>query len=285
LRSNGVLELVVPDNIKTNADCDGPTAVETWPTPTATHSCSPANLTCRGAHTSGYNYGENVALHGGELLAGLSSFCCYAEAKDPCGGSAGCQGDTNNCRGEPKPEGCWTVEVNDETSLDIEVQLCPQISTSGELTRCIKFCLFSADCAQEPICFSDDVTFGGQFNFIGKSRGKVKVDGRKNWGCITAQDQLHTLRSCYTFGANDCDEGQLNAQFSGAHQYGGNCLLGGNLDGWKKDIPGSNPSLDTIDILDFGTFVSQFGICYGDIDTPCPAVDHGPNPTSTAMVA
>jgi hypothetical protein len=280
LRGKGVLELVVPDSYKTNADCDGPTAIETWPTPTATHSCGPANLTCRGAHTKGLAYGEDVALHGGELLTGLSSFCCYAEAKHPCGGNAGCTGDTNGCaRGnDDKPEGCWTVEVNDETSLDVDVQLCPLISTGGELTRCIKFCLFSADCTQEPNCFSDEVTFGGQFEFIGKSRGKVKIKGTKQWGCITAQDQLHTLRSCYTFGANDCDEGQLHAQFSGAHQYGGNCLLGGNLDGWKKDISGSRPSLDTIDILDYGTFVSQYGECYeGGIDTGCPAVDFGPN--------
>jgi hypothetical protein len=278
VRAKGVLELNVPDSFKTNADCDGPTAVETWPTPNATHSCSDTNITCRGAHTSGYEYPQSTVLNGGELLAGESSFCCFATAKDLCGGSAGCDGDTNGCvQGENgKPEGCWTVEVNDETSLDIDVQLCPNIVAS-EITRCIKFCLFSADCAQEPICFSDDVTFGLPWNFIGKSRGKVKVPGTKQWGCITAQDQLHTLRSCYTFGAGDCDEGQLHAQFSGAHEYDGNCLLGGNLDGWKKAVPGSAPSLDTIDILDYGTFVSQFGICYDSIDTPCPAVDHGPN--------
>jgi len=278
VRSNGTLVLNVPENIKTNADCDGPTAVETWPAPNATYSCGTANVSCRGAHTTGYQYPQGVVMNGGELLAGSSSFCCFAQAKDPCGSSAGCTGDTNGCAvgSDQKPEGCWTVEVNDETSLDIEVQLCPNIVASN-LTRCIKFCLYSADCAQEPICFSDDVSFGAPWNFIGKSRGKVKVPGTKNWGCITAQDQLHTLRSCYTFGAGDCDEGQLHAQFSGAHEYDGNCLLGGNLDAWKKAIPGSQPSLDVIDILDYGTFVSQFGLCYDDVDTPCPAVDHGPN--------
>jgi hypothetical protein len=284
VRANGVLKLNVPENIKTNADCDGPTAVETWASPTATFSCGTASITCRGAHESGLSYdmtkGPNGYLDGGEFPSGASSFCCYAVANDECDATAGCAGSVNDCGvgTDGKPNGCWTVEVNDETSLDVDVQLCPLISTGGELTRCIKFCLFSADCTQEPNCFSDEVTFGGQFEFIGKSRGKVKIKGTKQWGCITAQDQLHTLRSCYTFGANDCDEGQLHAQFSGAHQYGGNCLLGGNLDGWKKDISGSRPSLDTIDILDYGTFVSQYGECYeGGIDTGCPAVDFGPN--------
>jgi hypothetical protein len=219
---------------------------------------------------------------GGELPKGKSSFCCFAASNDPCGTTAGCSGATNDCALglDGKQEGCWTVEVTDETSLDVDVQLCPPLATTGELTRCIKFCLYGANCTQDPICYYEDVTFGGMFEFVGKSRGKIKVDGTNQWGCITAQDQLHTLRSCYTFGAGDCDEGQLHAQFSGAHAYDGNCLLGGNLDGWKKDLSGANPSLDVIDILDYGTFMSQYGNCYPnanapDGDTPCGT--DGPN--------
>jgi hypothetical protein len=283
VRGNGELELNVPDNIKTNADCDGPTAVETWASPTAKFSCGTASITCRGAHSTGLPLSMDPLvpgnyLGGGEFPSGSSSFCCYAVADDACDATAGCAGSVNDCAlgTDGKPEGCWTVEVNDETSLDIDVQLCPPLATTGELTRCIKFCLY-ADCAQEPVCFSDDVTFGGMFNFIGKSRGKVKVPGTRQWGCITAQDQFHTLRSCYTFGAGDCKNGQLHAQFSGDPEFGGNgsCLLGGNLDGWKKDIPGSNPSVDVIDILDYGTFISQYGVCYGSGDTPCGTT--GPN--------
>jgi hypothetical protein len=230
-------------------------------------------------------------MNGGEFPSGSSSFCCYAEADDPCGATAGCPptSPAGDC-GAPgtKPEGCWTVEVNDETSLDVDVQLCPPITHTdpgGELTRCIKFCLYSKNCLQEPVCFDDDVTFGGLFNFVGKSRGKVKIDGTQQWGCITAQDTLHTLRSCYVFGAGDCDEGQLHAQFSGAPEYSNShCLIGGNLDGWKKGVghETDEPSLDVIDILDYGTFVSQFPRCYADNDTPCvtEAVNEEPGPNA-----
>ncbi len=276
VRASGDLVLETPDNIKTNADCDGPTAVETWDSPSASFSCGDATLSCRGAHESGLAYSQSVVLNGGEFPQGSSSFCCSAVADDDCGATAGCSGPAADCAvgSDGKQIGCWTVTVNDETSLDIDVQLCPVIANSGTLTRCIKFCLF-ANCIEDPVCFSDDVTFGGLYNFVGKSRGKVKVPGDRQWGCITAQDQLHTLRSCYTFGAGDCSGGQLHARFAGDHAWGGDCLLGGNLDGWKKDDPSAAPSLDVIDILDYGTFVSQFGTPCGDPDTPCGT--DGPN--------
>jgi len=98
-------------------------------------------VTCRGAHESGLSYDEQTVLFGGEFPQGSSSFCCHAVAIDECGSTAGCAGRVNSCTGTPKPDGCWTVEVNDETSLDIDVQLCPPMVASGELTRCIKFCL------------------------------------------------------------------------------------------------------------------------------------------------
>jgi hypothetical protein len=191
----------------------------------------------------------------------------------------GCPPDTTCADADEigKPDGCWTVTVNDVTSLDITVGLSPtsQSKPGDNLTRCIKFTLFS-NCVQEPLVFSDDVTFGGLFEFVGKSTGKIKIPGSGQWDCITAQDQLHTLRSCYTFdGDEDCVNGQLNASFSGDPLLGGNWLIGGNLDGWKKDDPNADPSLDVIDILDFGTFVSQYLHAYGDTDTPCGTP--GPN--------
>jgi hypothetical protein len=279
LRANGELTLDIPDNIKTNRDCDGPTAVETWDPPSASFSCGTASITCRGAHESGMPYGQADVMDGGEFPSGASSFCCYAVANDPCDATVGCPGAANDCAvgSDGKPVGCWTVQVNDETSLDVDVQFEPPIThddAGGEMTRCIKFCLF-ADCAQDPVCFEDDVTFGGLYEFVGKSRSKVKIPGDQQWDCISAQDQLHTLRSCYNFGAGDCVGGQLNAEFKGDPRLGGNWLIGGNLDGFKKDIPNSQPSLDVIDILDFGHFVSQYGTTYPDNDTPC-SVD-GPN--------
>jgi hypothetical protein len=280
VRARGDLILETPDNIKTNVDCDKQTAVETWDAPSVSHSCGPATITCRGAHETGFVYGAGTVQNGGIMLPGSSSFCCSA-SETRCDQTVGCAGAAVNCpRGDDgKQIGCWTVTVNDQTSLDIDVQLMPPI-VSGDadgLTRCILFTLYS-DCGiTEPDTFSADVTFGGLFHFNGKVQDKIKVPASGQWGCITAQDQFHTLRSCYTFDPNggDCVDGQLQANFEGDPHFGGNWLIGGNLDGWKKDDPLSDPSVDTIDILDFGTFVSQYGICYADNDTPCGTV--GPN--------
>jgi hypothetical protein len=218
---------------------------------------------------------------GGEFPIGSSSFCCAASEED-CDQVVGCAGTVNDCAIDSttgKAAGCWTVEVNDETSLDIDVQLSPPIThndANGELTRCIKFSLYS-NCIEAPLVFSTDVTFGGMFNFSGKVVDKIKIPSSGQFDCVTAQDQLHTLRSCYTFLPGDCAGGQLSASFEGDPELGGNWLIGGNLDGWKKNDgdPSSNPSLDVIDILDFGTFVGQSGNVYADNDTPCNTP--GPN--------
>lgn len=273
------LALHTPGNIKTNVDCDRPTAIENWDAPSADDSCGNAQVFCRGEHESGLIYDSATVNGGGEFPIGASSFCCYAVSDGPCGTTTGCPPDTTcaDADANGKPDGCWTVTVNDETSLDITVGLSPssQSKPGDNLTRCIKFTLYS-NCVQEPLVFSDDVSFGGLFDFVGKSTGKIKIPGSGQWDCITAQDQLHTLRSCYTFDMNnDCVGGQLSAAFSGDPRLGGNWLIGGNLDGWKKDDPNANPSLDVIDILDFGTFVSQYLTDYGFTDTPCGTA--GPN--------
>ncbi len=260
LQAKGELVLNVPDNVKVNSDCDVPAATVSWADhgggPNASFSCpDDVNLECRGAHENGLQYSQSVVLNGGTLPQGFSSFCCYAYAKDKCDEAAGCTGRVNDCAGTPKPDGCWTVEVSDETTMDIHIQLEPPIAVN-ELTRCIEFCLYGA-CTEEPQCFTEDVVFGGLYNYVGKAGGDIKVPKGK-WGCITAQDQIHSLRSCDS--SPDCIDGTLIARFKGDPIYGGNWLIGGNLDGWKKDDP--KASLDVIDILDFGQFISQFGVCY-----------------------
>jgi hypothetical protein len=276
LSGKGDLALNIPGNIKTNFDCDKPTALLTWDPPAAKFSCGDANLSCRGAHESGVSYGKNTpfVMGGGVFPQGASSFCCYAFAKDKCGQDIGCPGSAHDCGQQlGKPEGCWTVQVNDETSMDIDIGLEPPITTSnrdGTLTRCIEFCLY-ANCSEEPLCFTDFVTFGGIYNFTGKSQGKIKIPGKGQWDCITAQDQLHSLRSC-AFANSDppglyCDGSQLVADFTGDPDLGGNWLIGGNLDAWKKDEP--KASHNVVDITDWGTFASQYGICYADKSPDC----------------
>lgn len=274
--ANNDVVLKVPPTITVNADCNVPTAIETWPAPSATDTCGTSTVICRGEHESGVVLDRATPEGGGELPLGASSFCCYA-VSDYCGKVVGCPPNTDCAPGsDGRPYGCWTVTVNDETSLDITIGLSPptQNGRDDTMTRCIKFTLYS-NCAEEPLVFEDDVIFGGVYEFVGKSTPKIKIPGIGNWSCITAQDQLHTLRSCYTFAANDCAGGQLNASFKGDPRLGGNWLIGGNLDGWKKDDPLANPSLDVIDILDYGTFVSQYLTNYGFTDTPCGT--QGPN--------
>jgi hypothetical protein len=278
VNGDGELVLDVPGNIKSNVDCDKPTALITWDAPSASFSCGDANLTCRGAHESGQNLNFQ-AMGGGTMQQGASSFCCYATAKDKCEGAVGCPGAANDCAvgGDGKPVGCWTVQVNDETSLDIDVQFEPPITHNdpgGVLTRCITFCLWT-DCSTAPLCFEEDVDFGGPFNFTGKTQSKVKIPGKGQFDCMSAQDQKHTLRSCCDTlsGCMYCDGGQLVASFEGDPELGGNWLIGGNIDGWKKESHPDGISLNVIDIVDFGEFVSEYGTVYADNDTPCPPHD------------
>jgi hypothetical protein len=270
IAENGELVLNVPDNVKTNSDCDIPAAVVTWDAPSASFSCGDVSVTCRGAHESGLALSPAVVMGGGLLPQGASSFCCFAQAEDKCEQTAGCAGDTNACAGTGgKPDGCWTVQINDETGLDIHIQLEPPL-VADEITRCIEFCLYG-NCLEEPYCFEEDVLFGGLYNFIGKANGSIKVPKGK-WGCITAQDQLHSLRSC---DIPDCIDGQLSARFKGDPTYGGNWLIMGNLDAYKKSLPDEDPSLDVIDILDFGKFVASYGVCYEDRTYGCHEGTHG----------
>ena len=59
----------------------------------------------------------------------------------------------------------------------------------------------------------------------------------------------------------------MHRRFKGDPLLGGNWLIGGNLDGFKKDVP--EASHDVIDILDFGMFVGEYTEDYGTGDTTC----------------
>jgi hypothetical protein len=153
------------------------------------------------------------------------------------------------------------VVVNERTTLDVTVQLSPIIT--GELDRCICFQLYS-DCVQAPLEFCQTLHFGGLFDHVGHFTDDIKIPDAGQWFCITARDQLHTLRSSDFL---ECVDGDYIAVFKGDPFFGGNWLIGGNLDGWKKFNP--NASHNVIDILDFGQFVANFG-AQVDPDSPCP---------------
>jgi len=255
--ANNELTITTPDDMDdVNVDCDRTVANVSWATPTVSDSCGEATLACSGESSTGTTHGQDTALNGGSLAPGIHNFCCTATS-DWCDKTA---------------EGCWTVEVNDETSLDIKVALSPssQAKPGDDLERCIKFTLYP-NTVQEPTYFETNVTFGGENEFVGKAKDVVKIPGHGRWDCISAWDQLHTLRACYLFDQDeDCVDGVLQASFEGDPAFGGNWLISGNLDGFKKngDTP-EGASLFVIDIVDYVTLVAEWGENYGTGDTPC----------------
>jgi len=262
LIANNVVTIDVPETSKHNVDCDATAATVTWSTPTVTDSCGNSTLTCEGEHQSGLTYSQAVAMGGGTIGVGFSNFCCTAHS-DWC---------------DKEVTDCWTVEVNDETSLDVKVALSPsaQSKPGDDLTRCIKFTLYP-NTIQAPTYFETDLDFGGVNEFVGKAKDVVKIGGHGRWDCIVAWDQLHTLRSCYLFDDGDCVDGVLHASFEGDPAFGGNWLISGNLDGYKKSGPTpEGASLYVIDIVDYVDLVATWGTNYGTGDTPCgTAGPHG----------
>jgi hypothetical protein len=256
IHENDKLSLVVPADIEHNVDCDMTTAMVAWDWPYAASSCYVEGcdpqfekcydpmLECWGSHESGYQYPQDVVYKGGELPIGVSTFYCIATS-NICGDSIADE---------------WTVTVNDQTTLDLTIQLSPMIT--GDVTRCIEFELF-ANCVEPPLVFSRDIFFGGIWDHIGHFTDTLKIPDAGQWLCITARDQLHSLRSVSDL---PCVDGVYVAEFKGDPFFGGNWLVNGNLDGWKKDVPGA--SHDVIDILDFGQFVANF-LVQTPIDTEC----------------
>ena len=262
---NGDLTINVPDSEEVNVDCNASTAEVTWPKDkiVAEDTCYDAFYDC-----AGYRMDQWGAVHdaseylngGGVFPIGTATFCCWAWSF--CGHTAGYEPKV----GGDIQEGCWTVQVNDETTFDVTIELSPSASSkpADGITRCIKFEVFF-NTIQEPMVFQEDVLFGGEFGLVGHFKDTIKIAGHGNIECISARDQLHTLRSCSRV---DClDTGVAVADFKGDPFFGGHWLISGNLDGFKKDNPLS--SHDVIDILDFGMFVVEYLVDYGTGDTPC----------------
>jgi hypothetical protein len=200
-------------------------------------------MDCGCMHESGKTF--DPLLGGGEFPQGITSCWCTATSK-LCGGTT-----TEE----------WTVTVNDTVALDVEVQLQPKIA--DDLVRCITFELF-ADCVKKPLEIKADLIFGGVWDFVGHFTDTKKIP-KGQYECITARDRWHTLRAVSDMV---CIDGVYHAAFKGDPFFGGNWLVGGNIDTWKKE--GENISTDTIDILDFGVFVWQYGAIV-DPNTMCPA--------------
>ncbi len=135
-----------------------------------------------------------------------------------------------------------TVTVDSTSQLSVAVELANV--SAGPFTRCITFELF--ECGGGSAVVSADMTFSG-----GMANAIIDVPCGV-YTCITARDDLHTLR------ATDNDDfivagTQYSADFTGL-----DALTGGNI---NDDF--------YIDILDFGGYASRYGTNYGSADTLC----------------
>jgi len=258
IRTAGEITLNTPPGASVNADCGQTFANVTWATASASDSCDGAlAIDCEAQSVGGAPIG-NLINNGGIFPQGKNFFTCTA---------------TNTC-GDTVTN-VWTVEVSDNQTLDVEVHLQPVINNTGVFNRAITFELYN-DCSSDPVEECVVMQFQGPFNFPGHAHGTLKVD-KGNFLCMTARDNLHTLRSIVTGDDLSCVNNHWTAIFKGDPIQGGNWLIGGNLDA-KKELA-TYGDINTINILDFGMFMAELaaGASYEpNGDTDCnTASPHG----------
>jgi hypothetical protein len=269
IADNGPISINCPGDAAVNADCHQSTASVSWPTVTASDECDgDVPVTCTCEHTS-LNPQWKCFVSGAQTLIPCPSTACDAAGGTcvdvavvpDCDGFAlsggnlpqghyefSCSATDDLCK---ETATCtWTVEVSDQNSLNVELQLSPIVS-GYQFQRCICY-EFWASCApqvMEEVC--ETVTFVGPFNQVGHGTDGVKVPKGANYECLTARDRQHSLRATYFPLLCDPVTHKYDAVFKGDPFFGGNWLIQGNIN--RKD--GDSDRL--IDILDFGTFIGQ----------------------------
>ncbi|MGB2987218.1 MAG: hypothetical protein WBE26_15215, partial [Phycisphaerae bacterium] len=227
--------LSFPDSVAVNADAGGVTAQVTWDPVSVSGGCdAELGLVCTATHSFGVTI-DHLIETGGRFPPGLSEFECTTT--DMCGLTASCE---------------WRVNVSPATTVELTVQLSPTM-TPGPLHRCIEFEFYS-NCVEPPLVEELTLEFGLPYNLPGYATNVVTKVPAGQYACVTARDPLHTLRS--VAGLEIVDRRYV-VTFEGDPFFGGNWLVGGNLNGDH-----------VIDILDFGTYLSQYGLTV-DADTPC----------------
>lgn len=258
IRTAGEITLTTPPGEMVNADCAQPYATVGWATPTASDTCDgPLALDCQAQAVGGGDV-SGLVNNGGIFPQGKTFFTCTAT--NTCGDSV-----TN----------VWTVMVSDNQTLDVEVHLQPVMNNTGIFNRAITFELYN-DCSSDPVEECAVMSFQGPYNFPGHAHATLKVD-KGNFLCMTARDNLHTLRSIVGGDDLSCVNNRWTAVFKGDPLQGGNWLIGGNLDAKKADA--TYGDINTINILDFGMFMAELaaGASYEpNGDTDCnTASPHG----------
>ena len=197
--------------------------VTTWPTPLATDTCDagPIQVVCD-------------PPSGTAFAAGTTTVICTVA--DSCGLQDTCS---------------FNVVVQPST-LTVDVELSPMMA-AGPFSRCITFDLWDCDApadaqhasVKQTLTFVNGMASGVQFQIPGGA-----------WECISARDELHTLRST-VLGLSTLNGFNFVASFVGPRSTGGHWLVGGNL---NDD--------DFVDIRDFGIYFPFF-MTAADSDTAC----------------
>jgi len=249
--------LTCPAGAQSNVDCDTSTAIITWPPVTALHNCFgflDLNDICTCTHSTvggdptGFDC-DHLISTGGEFPQGHYEFACAVPGPHP-----------NAC--SEFDECAWVVDVSDQTTLDVEVQL-SSLVIGDKFERCICFEFF-ASCAPEVSegDFCETMHFGLPLHFRGHGEGSLKVPKGSHWACITARDRQHSLRATDLVVCGDVSH-HFEMVFKGDPLFGGNWLIQGNLNGDH-----------VIDILDFGVFLSQYNYNPGPgADKTCDTFD------------
>ncbi len=224
-----------PDSIDLNPTPGQLNVLVEWEPVVASDGCDgPVALECSATHSFGINI-DNLISGGGLFPAGRADFACTAT--DSCGVMTECS---------------WYVDVSTLNTLEVAVQLSPTM-VDGPLNRCIEFELFSS-CVEAPQIIERTLQFGLPFHLPGRVKNiQFKIPAGQ-YQCITARDPLHTLRA--TAGIDVLGNIYV-AQFKGDPFFGGNWLLGGNLDGSH-----------VIDVFDVAIFMAQ-EFTQLDPETPC----------------
>lgn len=216
--------LSCPGSVGKNADAGRASALVEWSAPSVNGGCDTnLALQCTGITSTGVIM-NSLAPQGGRFPIGTTSFHCTTT--NSCGETAECD---------------WEVTVHDLHTVNLEVQLSAPI-TPLPIVRCVELEFFS-DCLHLPYVTQVMVSYGGLFNFPGVAKTTIKIPAGQ-YGCVTARDPLHTLRSTSSLSIVN---NKYLVRFLGDPKLGGNWLVNGNLNGDR-----------VIDISDHGMFLAQY---------------------------
>jgi len=232
--------LSCPADIGVEADAGGCVAEVSWPAAVAQDNCD-------GDLSAGVLYDLDLGNDGSVDVTGqaATSYVFPAGTHKVTARATDAAGNTGTCS--------FLVVVSSANSLLVSVEL--KGVYEATLTRCITFELWECPGTVPAATVSQELTF-----LAGTASNVLVPVPCGNYTCITARDALHTLRR--TDLDNFVIAGTLyTADFTDRTAIPGgddDSLIGGNL---NDDI--------YIDILDFGTFTSQWNFNYGTGDTAC----------------